>query len=86
MVEVWNNATSSQDFSLSLTVKDAAGKAVGTTSGSGSLAAGAAVEWSPKQARQSRMTPELRFRVFKNGLNRDVPYAQVHVTYHEPVM
>ena len=52
-IEIWNNASSSASnsaaaaFSLKLTVTDAAGKSVATSSGSGSVGGGDAVEWSP---------------------------------------
>ena len=49
-VEVWNNGTASSDFSLALTVKDKSGATVVSTSGKGTLADGAGVNWSPEKA------------------------------------
>ena len=49
-VEVWNNGTASSDFSLALTVKDKSGATVVSTSGKGTLAGGAGVNWSPEKA------------------------------------
>lgn len=46
-VEVWNNASTAQAFSVALTVFNAAGAAVATSSGSGTVPAGGAVTWSP---------------------------------------
>jgi beta-galactosidase len=47
-VDVWNNATAASSFSLTLTVYDASGAAVGSASGSGSVAGGGGVTtWSP---------------------------------------
>jgi beta-galactosidase len=53
MVEVFNNvsSTASVDFSLAVTVMDASGKKVGSTTGSGSVAGGGgSVNWAPKTA------------------------------------
>ena len=48
IIEIWNNATKSSDFSLALTIKDASGKAVGAAAtGTGTIPAGGSLEWSP---------------------------------------
>ena len=46
-VEVWNNASSTQAFTLSLTVVDRSGAVVATTTGGGSVAGGGVTVWSP---------------------------------------
>ena len=47
-VEVWNNATSSQAFSVALSVLDAAGKVVATATGAGSVpGVGGVTTWTP---------------------------------------
>jgi beta-galactosidase len=48
-VEIWNNASSAQAFSLTLTVFDPVGNTAGETSGTGSVPAGGAIIWSPAQ-------------------------------------
>ena len=46
-IEIWNNGSASQSFSVALTVADATGKTVGSAAGKGTLDAGRAVNWSP---------------------------------------
>jgi hypothetical protein len=50
MVEIWNNGSATSAFSLTVTVKDSAGKIVGTSSGTGSSGAGDVINWAPKTA------------------------------------
>ena len=50
-VEIWNNASSTQGFSLAVSIVDAAGNVVATASGSGSVTGGGGVAmWSPPSA------------------------------------
>lgn len=50
MIELWNNASKSSDFSLTVTVKDKSGTTVVTGSGKGTLPAGGTLDWSPEKA------------------------------------
>jgi beta-galactosidase len=73
-VELWNNASSTAEFTLAVTVKDKSGATVASSSGKGTLpGGGGSVNWSPDKS--MAMPAAKLWHVWTNSTNKPALYT-----------